>query len=251
MEPPNLRARQANAEPFSANGRRTKLKVSKTSTLGNGHGPPSSTTVCYLVLVVRWELQTASNRKSATACLLPHRTRYTAEQGSDPLHASVVTKATAPLKESEASNETFRFHGHWPIASWCDRFYSCHASFRASVGCTAAAPCICCSLTSLAHTPWVFEVFTSTVTVEQTMLISRKWRYGIDNHSTIVAELREITTSGGTPGDGRRMARKREKDAVRGYQARCAEKSMCSGQFLSRHVQLGVPLPCQACKSGA
>ena len=152
MEPPNLRARQANAEPFSANGRRTKLKVSKTSTLGNGHGPPSSTTVCYLVLVVRWELQTASNRKSATACLLPHRTRYTAEQGSDPLHASVVTKATAPLKESEASNETFRFHGHWPIASWCDRFYSCHASFRASVGCTAAAPCICCSLTSLAHT---------------------------------------------------------------------------------------------------
>lgn len=100
------------------------------------------------------------------------------------------------------------------------------------------------------HTPWVFEVFTSTVTVEQTMLISRKWRYGIDNHSTIVAELREITTSGGTPGDGRRMARKREKDAVRGYQARCAEKSMCSGQFLSRHVQLGVPPPAKHARVG-
>ena len=134
MEPPNFRTRQARAEGSSANGQRIMLKTCQTSTLGNGRSLPNFANVCYL--------ETGPNRKSATACLLRHRTHYTAEQGSLPLQASVVTEATAPLKESEASNGTFRFHGRWPIACWCDRLSSCHASFRASVGFTAVAPCI-------------------------------------------------------------------------------------------------------------
>ena len=66
----------------------------------------------------------------------------------------------------------------------------------------------------------------------------------------LLPSSREIAASGGTPGDGRRMARTREKDALRGCQARCAEKSICSGQFRRRQVQLGVLFPCQAHPSG-
>jgi hypothetical protein len=47
--------------------------------------------------------------------LRPHGRRYTAGQGSVPLHASVVTGATAPLEESEASNECFVSAGIRPL----------------------------------------------------------------------------------------------------------------------------------------